>query len=26
VIAGIVVAALAAGSIWFSHNRPWSTA
>ncbi|WP_417436151.1 SPW repeat protein [Hoeflea sp.] len=26
VIADIVVAALAAGSIWFSHNRPWSTA
>ncbi|MBP1847376.1 hypothetical protein J2046_005660 [Rhizobium petrolearium] len=26
VIAGIVVAALAAGSIWFSHNSPLSTA
>jgi hypothetical protein len=26
VIAGIVVAALAAGSIWFSHNRPFSAA
>ena len=26
VIAGIVVAVLAAGSIWFSHNRPWSAA
>jgi SPW repeat-containing protein len=26
VIAGIVVAALAAGNIWFSHNRPFSAA
>ncbi|MDK4743037.1 SPW repeat protein [Rhizobium sp. CNPSo 3464] len=26
VIAGIIVAVLAAGSIWFGHNRPWSTA
>jgi nitric oxide reductase large subunit len=26
VIAGIVVAALAAGSLWFTHNRPLSTA
>ncbi|MBX4899631.1 SPW repeat protein [Rhizobium bangladeshense] len=26
VIAGIVVAALAAGSIWFTHNHPLSTA
>jgi hypothetical protein len=26
VIAGIVVAALAAGSIWFSRNRPFSAA
>jgi hypothetical protein len=24
VVAGIVVAALAAGNIWFSHNRPFS--
>ncbi len=26
VIAGIVVAVLAAGGIWFSNHRPWSTA
>lgn len=26
VVAGIVVAALAAGNIWFSHNPPLSTA
>ncbi|TIQ10744.1 SPW repeat protein [Mesorhizobium sp.] len=26
VIAGIVVAVLAAGGIWFTHNRPLSTA
>ncbi|ABC90051.1 hypothetical conserved protein [Rhizobium etli CFN 42] len=26
VIVGVVVAALAAGSIWFSHNHPLSTA
>ncbi|WP_332302830.1 SPW repeat protein [Rhizobium sp. GR12] len=26
VVAGIVVAVLAAGSIWFSHNHPLSTA
>ena len=25
-IAGIVVVIVAAGSIWFGHNRPWSTA
>ena len=25
-VAGIVVAALAAGNIWFSHNRPFSAA
>jgi hypothetical protein len=26
VVAGLVVAVLAAGNIWFSHNRPLSTA
>ncbi|MDP9734955.1 UNVERIFIED_ORG: hypothetical protein QE446_005098 [Rhizobium sp. SORGH_AS260] len=26
VIAGMVVAVLAAGGIWFSNHRPWSTA
>ncbi|MCJ7997542.1 SPW repeat protein [Rhizobium cremeum] len=25
-IAGIVVVIVAAGSIWFGHHRPWSTA
>jgi hypothetical protein len=26
VIVGVVVAVLAAGGIWFTHNRPLSTA
>lgn len=26
VVAGLVVAALAGLSLWFTHNRPWSTA
>ena len=26
VIAGVIVAALAAGGLWFTHNRPLSTA